>query len=201
MLIALRNSVHIWSGEESQVIDIALEENGYYLIDLNWEKFDLIPTDQDHFTESGFKSFCIDFVNNLSGLKGKRILILCDSTIDFWNYDENGNYTAYADGYLSMLLLKKDIRCVMDSVCGSGFVATPNFRSRLSNYDNNFFDVIIFVGGWNDYSHIETVTQSIRNTGRTARQKLIRKEDEILKLPDVGIEPTATGLKVLRSTI
>lgn len=172
MLIALKNSVHIWSGDESKVIDFAMEENGYYLIELDWDKFDLIPSDQDHFTKSGFQAFCNNFVKKLSGIKNKKILIICDSTIDYWNYDQDGNYTAYADGYISKMLLKNGIECVMDSVGGSGFVAGSNFRSRLSNYDNDFFDCIVFIGGWNDYSYIDCVNQYIRNTGRTARQKL-----------------------------
>lgn len=177
MLLALRTFVHIWAdGEHAQhlrQIDAALERNGFGLIDLDWAAFELLPDDSDHFTWAGLVQFSSHLARALRAYAPRleEIHIVGDSTIDFWNWDENESRTGAADAMVINDLREIGIRATIDVVCGSGFVAmsdsNEHFRARLSRGSRrnatppiapkasaaaagaNATNVLV-VGGWND---------------------------------------------------
>jgi hypothetical protein len=151
-MIALKLNTHIWMSRVNRKIDSYLKHKNIRLLELEWNNYELLENDRNHFTIKGFHKFSeslSDKINNIVP-SDSSLLILADSTIDYWNYDLENNKTNYADNYIKDLI---NSPVDIDSVCGSGFCAMKSkkqdFISRLkSNY--NKYDFILFIGGWND---------------------------------------------------
>lgn len=162
MLLALKNSVYIWQSNFSKEMDKILEKHGYTLITLPWETFELLENDQDHFTQSGYEKFLYSLGETLLPYgKNKKILILSDSTIGYWNTD-------------SKIILQPFGICAMISCCGVGYTTHPvNFRSTIWDLEQKY-DIVVMIGGWNDCNtYLPHVDKSVRNFTRTIKKKLI----------------------------
>ena len=153
MLLCLKNDVYIWKSDFSKQIDKILKKNGFTLIDLPWDNCELLKNDKEHFTRRGNHKF-VEYLRNILDPYGidKKILILSDSTLGYWN--DTGN-------------LPYDII----SYCGVGYTTHPvNFRSMSWNLIDKY-DIILVIGGWNDkYTDISLVDKSIRNFTRTIKK-------------------------------
>lgn len=132
-------------------IDAVLLENGSIpLPDVDVGAFAL-EEDGDHFTREEYPQFAAQLAHSLRNMKYP--LIVSDSTIDWHNHDPNWNRTGWATDALQRALSG---RCVVDVVCGSGFVAhaaqNEHFYTRISRHlraNRKITDVVI-LGGWND---------------------------------------------------
>jgi hypothetical protein len=93
-------------------------------------------------------------------MDANNLLIVSDSTIDYWNYNDDGDETGEADRYLIEHLRAAGISAHVDAVCGSGFVAMrdtgSDFGSRVNRLGRGVYDTILVIGGWNDISHDTT---------------------------------------------
>ena len=169
-MYASKINTHIWKDHKYKKMDTVLKQNNFTLFELEWSNFTLYKNDTDHFTWNGFKSFAnslISFINSKS--EAISILILSDSTIDYWNW-QNNKYTERANNYIKNLL---KINIIIDAVSGSGFCAMKNknkdFVSRLNKIakSNKKYDLVIIIGGWNDYEYsIEEINDSIQQCNK-----------------------------------
>ena len=156
MLLSLRNNVYIWQSEFARGMDKILENKGFTLMDFPWEECELLPNDLDHFTQGGNKNFVDYLVGILDSLSDKKILILVDSTLDYWNSTSEIPYDVI-------------------SCCGVGYTTYPrNFRSLIWDMRTKY-DIVLMIGGWNDkYSPIDRVSSSVQRFVRTLSQKIIK---------------------------
>lgn len=169
-MYATKINTHIWKDQKYKKIDNILKQNNFTLFELEWYNFTLYKNDTNHFTWNGFKSFAnslISFIKSKS--EANSILIISDSTIDYWNW-ENNKYTERANNYIKNLL---KINIIIDAVSGSGFCAMKNenkdFVSRLNKIakSNKKYDLVIIIGGWNDYEYsIEEINDSIQQCNK-----------------------------------
>ena len=169
-MYASKINTHIWKDEKYKKMDTILKQNNFTLFELEWNNFTLYKNDTDHFTWNGFKSFAnslISFINSKN--EANSILIISDSTIDYWNW-ENNKCTKRANNYIKNLL---KININIDTVSGSGFCAMNNenkdFVSRLNKIVkfNKKYDLVIIIGGWNDYQYsIEEIDDSIQQCNK-----------------------------------
>lgn len=108
-----------------------------------------LEADGDHYTVAAYERFARDLVALLP--RRGRVLIMTDSTVDFHNW-ENDTHTGWASEVLQAL--RPDT--VVDSVCGSGFVARArvgeHFYARLRERwkQGEEYSAVVFIGGWND---------------------------------------------------
>ena len=172
-LHALYTNVHIWQAPELKQLDVQLEANGIKMHPLSWKDYDVLDDDRDHFTWYGFTRFATDLARLVKTWRG-RTLVVSDSTIDYWNYNDAGERNSAANAYLESL----HPAMLIDAACGSGFEATranlTDFRTRLLRHPVNRYDHILFVGGWNDIhvdqdllkSAVKRVVASIRSNQR-----------------------------------
>lgn len=151
MILSLRTNVYMWKSPLNRYIDNKLNSIGIKLINLPWDKFELIKSDQDHFTWRGYKSFCKNFNVQLAHFfkTGTKIHIIADSTIDYWNYTSNFKYTGKANKFLKLYC--KDYKITIDAIAGSGYTTRNNFIDRIDNSIE--CDAVILIGGWNDVSY------------------------------------------------
>lgn len=156
MLLSLRNNVYIWQSEFAREIDEILENVGFTLIDFPWEECELLPNDLDHFTQVGNKNFVDYLVRILEPLSDKKILILADSTLGYWDSTSEIPYDVI-------------------SCCGVGYTTQPiNFRSLIWDMRTQY-DIILMIGGWNDkYSPMDMVSRCVERFVRTLSQKIIK---------------------------
>ena len=156
MLLSLRNNVNIRQSEFARGMDKILENEGFTLMDFPWEECELLPNDLDHFTQGGNKNFVDYLVGILDSLSDKKILILVDSTLDYWNSTSEIPYDVI-------------------SCCGVGYTTYPrNFRSLIWDMRTKY-DIVLMIGGWNDkYSPIDRVSSSVQRFVRTLSQKIIK---------------------------
>ena len=156
MLLSLRNNVNIRQSEFARGMDKILENEGFTLMDFPWEECELLPNDLDHFTQGGNKNFVDYLVGILDSLSDKKILILADSTLDYWNSTSEIPYDVI-------------------SCCGVGYTTYPrNFRSLIWDMRTKY-DIVLMIGGWNDkYSPIDRVSSSVQRFVRTLSQKIIK---------------------------
>ena len=149
VLHALYTNVHIWRSVDQQNVDEMLELSGIKMHRLAWERYDVLDDDRDHFTWAGFTRFADDLVRLIASFCGKT-LVIADSTIDHWNYNDDWQRNDMANMYMESLLPTIHV----DAVWGSGFAATrdnlTDFRTRLRNHSISNYDHVLFVGGWND---------------------------------------------------
>ena len=138
----LKTNVHIWKNKFLEDLDSILEQNGYIKIELNWENFELIEEDKNHFTLKGFIEFGNELVKKIIDLKIDNILIISDSTIGFYENKINR--------FIKYKLLKENIKCEINAINGSGFKAEPNFYSRVEMNKYKNYNNVLFIGGWND---------------------------------------------------
>lgn len=157
MLLCLRTNVYIWQSEFARGMDKILENEGFTLIDFPWEECELLPNDLDHFTQQGNKNFVDYLVRMLEPLSDKKILILADSTLGYWNSISKIPYDV--------------ITC-----SGVGYTTYPtNFRSLIWGIHTKY-DVIVMIGGWNDkYSPMDRISSSVQRFIRTLSQKISKK--------------------------
>lgn len=116
-----------------------------------------LEADGEHFTKDGQRAFHEAFSDALNRtIMDTRVLILSDSTIDFHNFSNDGEWTGWASAALKQTLAEHGIvDAVIDAICGSGFVARAqhgeHFYARLSHHlRNGYRGPVVFVGGWND---------------------------------------------------
>lgn len=152
LMIALRVNTFIWKSSFNKYVDNKLTQSGVKLLDLQWHLCEYVKNDPEHFTWKGFKTFCKLLKNKINEVlkNDSKIHIISDSTIDYNNYDKNYRYTGKANKFLKLYFNNK---VSIDAQCGSGFHAPINFIERLSKVPKN--SIVLFIGGWNDYSYSE----------------------------------------------
>jgi len=147
-MYAISVNAYIWKSPLRHYIDKTLSKYHFKLLSLPWNQFELLDNDSDHFTWTGYKNFCKSLKmvvdNNID--KDSSLYFLSDSTIDYWNYKDNGAYNGKANKYLKKILNRSNIK--IDALCGSGFYS---FNKRVNNAED--YDNIFIIGGWNDNSY------------------------------------------------
>jgi hypothetical protein len=136
---------------ELEQIDGALQDHGSIALpSLKLGAFAL-ESDGQHYTRAAFQRFADHLASSLGHLAYP--LIVSDSTIDWHNYDSEWECTEWASNVVRGAFSG---RCVVDAVCGSGFVArashNEHFYPRLSRHlrvNKDITDVVL-LGGWND---------------------------------------------------
>ena len=148
--------------EHLRRVDATLLECGSIpLPDLDVGAFAL-EEDGDHYTREEYPRFAAQLAHAIWFTKYP--LIVSDSTIDWHNYDSNGKGTGWASDVLRRALSD---RCVVDVVCGSGFVAraaqNEHFYTRVSKHLRTNRDItdVILLGGWNDEGRTEETCRAI----------------------------------------
>lgn len=132
-------------------VDEALLRNGSHaLAELDVGIFAL-EEDGDHYTREEYRRFAAQLARAVRDMPFP--LIVSDSTIDWHNRTWDWEWTGWASNVLSAALSN---RCIVDVVCGSGFVAraghNEHFYTRVSHHlrtDKRITDVVL-LGGWND---------------------------------------------------
>ena len=147
-------------------IDAVLLESGSIpLSDLDVGGFAL-EDDGDHYTREEYTRFAAQLAHSLRNMR--HPLIVSDSTIDWHNHDSNWNRTEWASNVLRRALSD---RCVVDVVCGSGFVAraaqNEHFYTRISTHlrTNRDLTEVVILGGWNDEGRTEEACRAIPRLG------------------------------------
>lgn len=131
------------------------------LDDLDVGAYDL-EADGEHYTIEEFPRFAAQLAHSLRAMKYP--LIVSDSTIDWHNRTANWEWTGWASNVVRDALRGQ---CVVDVVCGSGFVAradhNEHFYTRISKRlrnDPNVSDVVL-IGGWNDTGRTDEACAAI----------------------------------------
>ena len=143
-------------------IDAALLTSGSHpLQDLDVGSFAL-EDDGDHYTKEEYRRFVAQLSHAVRDMPYP--LIVSDSTIDWHNYAHDWEWTGWASSLLRDALSG---RCVVDAVCGSGFVAraaqNEHFYTRVSHHlrtNPNISDVVL-IGGWNDAGRTEEACHAL----------------------------------------
>tara|TARA_B110001452_G_scaffold96877_1_gene80151 strand:+ start:731 stop:1255 length:525 start_codon:yes stop_codon:yes gene_type:complete len=137
-------------------IDSALLESGSIpLTDLDVGTFAL-EEDGNHYTREDFPRFTAQLAHAVHHMEYP--LIVSDSTVDWHNYNSEWEWTGWASDVLRRALSD---RCVVDVVCGSGFVAraaqNEHFYTRVSQHirSNKGITDVVILGGWNDEGRTE----------------------------------------------
>ena len=142
-------------------IDAALVSSGSIpLSDVDVGAFAL-EDDGDHYTVDGYRRFVSQFAHAMRKLS--HPLIVSDSTIDWHNHiPSTWEYTGWASN-----VLRQTRPCVVDAVCGSGFVAraahNDHFYTRVSHHlrTNDRITDVVIVGGWNDAGRTDEACHAI----------------------------------------
>ena len=133
--------------------------------------------DGNHFTEQGQQSFHRALAHSIPYYD--TLLIICDSTIDYHNWDENGYWTGWANESMTNEFAP-DTSIIVDAVSGSGFKAHEkegnDFLSRLKwHVHNGYRGPVLFVGGWSDIHEDELdVFRSIQACSQLADKCTMR---------------------------
>ena len=157
-IFALKTNVEHWSSKKMKLIDKLLTSKKVNLLDIAWANCELLKNDKNHFTWRGLKNF-VDLLLNKCLFYGiYNIHIISDSTIAWWNYDNDGNFTNAASNLVVDEFRKKGIKATIQAINGTGFKRRYeedlDFASLLKNNDSNFKNTnILIVGGWNDEVH------------------------------------------------
>lgn len=154
---------HPWgSSDHLQRIDAALLESGSSpLPDLDVGAFAL-EEDGEHYTRDDYPRFTAQLAHSLWFMAYP--LIVSDSTIDWHNYNSKWEWTGWASDVLRQSLME---RCVVDVVCGSGFVAraaqNEHFYTRVAKHlrTNKKITDVVILGGWNDTGRTEEACHTI----------------------------------------
>ena len=158
-MYCVKTNVHIWKCSFTKSLDDIAVKNEFKLITLPWKEFRVLKNDTSHFTWNGFKKFAKALVNVLYNMNIRNVHIISDSTIDFWNWENDDTRSERANLFLEKIANNHNINCSIDAHCGSGFVAMKDvkqdFRTRLLKYELNNVNttdqhVTLFIGGWND---------------------------------------------------
>jgi hypothetical protein len=164
--LALKTAVEHWDCYKTRLIDNELQKNGFRLINMNWSAYQLLKYDRNHFTFFGFEIFCRDLSTILSIMGLTSISIVSDSTIGWFNYDDDYNFTNNGTKYLSKQLEKKGITNQIIAINGAGFKARHDEHLDFNNLVNkisNADDPILIIGGWNDLQYDNhDISESIR---------------------------------------
>lgn len=155
-------NVHVWQGDFLKRLDETIDQHPTlpYRFDLPWSSFDLLPDDADHFTWDGYVSFVDSLLEHVlvHWARHKRVHVLSDSTIDYWNWDEDWNETRRATTHMVDAFARRDVDVSVDAVSGSGFVAMrpqkKDFHTRFVAWKKNETagnaTLALVIGGWND---------------------------------------------------
>lgn len=154
---ALRTNVHIWACPFTEWLDATLQSQGVPLVDLPWSAFDVLEEDTLHFTRTGYIRFAKALAETVRALHvGSTLHILSDSTIDYWNWDDDGTYTGWASHYLESLLRPHVPHARVDAIVGSGFLASDSsFRRRIGPPGTP----TLIIGGWNDQAYARAAVE------------------------------------------
>ena len=152
MLFWVTVNTHIWKCDEAMMFDkIALNPpNRSIEISIDWSQYKL-KSDKLHIRESEFERFAREFVEKIARHNPPSpLLILTDSTIDYYNDEQN-----CANKFIEELLLEKNIVAHIDAICGSGFVAESqnnnHIHRRLKRGISHYApESIMLMAGWND---------------------------------------------------
>lgn len=121
-----------------------------------------LEEDGDHYTREEYPRFVAQLAHSVENMN--HPLIVSDSTIDWHNYDSDWNRTGWASDLLRRTLSGQ---CVVDVVCGSGFVAraaqNEHFYTRVSKHLRTNRDItdVVVLGGWNDEGRTEEACRVI----------------------------------------
>lgn len=179
-LLALKVSTYIWESPQARKLDGILSNNGIRLLDFPWGNCELLENDSNHFTRQGLIQFCENLGSVLHKEKVKRVWIVSDSTIDFWNWDRHGKYTGNASRMLNASLMRWHIEHVaLSAWCGSGFEALKKDKKDLGSLLRNTLkdekfttappDSILIIGGWNDLASENAFITTDRSMNNTIR--------------------------------
>ena len=168
--LALKTAVGHWDCSTTKFIDSELVKNGFRLINMNWSGYQLLKHDRNHFTFLGFEIFCRDLSTILSIMGLTSISIVSDSTIGWFNYDDNYNFTNSGSKYLSKQLEKRGIKNQIIAINGSGFKARHDeyldFTNLIYKISNADYPILI-IGGWNDVQYNDDdIAESIRKMSK-----------------------------------
>jgi len=151
-----------WESEHLRRLDETLLRCGSQpLTDLDVGAFGL-EEDGDHYTRVEFRRFVAQLAHSLRDMP--HPLIVSDSTIDWCNYTREWEWTGWASDVVRTAL---ENRCVVDVVCGSGFVArasqNEHFFTRTSHHLRTNRDItdVVFLGGWNDAERTSHACEAI----------------------------------------
>ena len=177
MYLALQTNTYIWQSEFLQNLDVALQREGFGLLQLPWQKYELLVRDTDHFTWRGYCAFSRGLAEVLSSVRVESpVTIYADSTVDYHNYDRAHNFTGRANDQLLRDLQRKGINATVDAVSGSGFSAMRksrmHFSARAKGNPSN--GSVIVIGGWNDATFaLEQVVKDVRTFLKVSQQQNI----------------------------
>lgn len=107
--------------------------------------------DGEHYTRNEYRRFVHLFKKCVENMPYP--LIVSDSTIGWHDWTDDWVWTGWASDHLRTALSGQ---CVVDVVCGSGFVArahqNEHFYTRVSHHlrTNPGITDVVLVGGWND---------------------------------------------------
>lgn len=110
-----------------------------------------LEDDGNHYTQTEYRRFVTHLVHAVRDMP--HPLIVSDSTIDWHNYTRDWEWTGWASSCIRDAL---GGRCVVDAVCGSGFIAraaqNEHFYTRVSHHLRTNRDIsdVVLLGGWND---------------------------------------------------
>lgn len=144
----------VWRHPELASVDTSLRHCGSHPIALNWSRYEY-EADAEHFRATSVPRFCTDLVQALP-LQGQRTLVVSDSTIGWHDWGDDAQRSGWASALLASFLPPGS---AVDAVNGSGFVAqsraNQHFRARLATRlrRGERYDMVVFVGGWNDRWH------------------------------------------------
>lgn len=112
-----------------------------------------LEEDGDHYTRAAHVLFSRALAAALRGV-ARHPLVVADSTVDYHNWTEDGEWTGWASATLRSAL---GAGATVDAVCGSGFVAradhNEHFYTRIAHHLRHAEvrpDAVVVLGGWND---------------------------------------------------
>ena len=161
-LLATRTNVGRWANDYFAQLDQALVEAGFTLVDLEWERFEVLARDPDHFTAKGFGAFRADLGRALTRTGGSGAMtVVSDSTIDHLNRDDP---TRPADAAVVRSLSRHGVNATVITRGGSGFLARRDERQDFVSLAEGVVlrarpTAWLFIGGWNDHGAGYTVQQ------------------------------------------
>lgn len=166
----VRTNVAPWRSDALARIDAYLAAIGSTPVGLSFAEYDYLD-DGMHFTKRSQRAFHVALARLLrSDALPKPLLVLTDSTIDYHDENDDGQWTGWASDHLSKRLDTHDV--VVDTVGGSGFVAgaseLDHFYARLSTHRRaGFCGSVLFIGGWNDVAYpANAIRDAIRGCAR-----------------------------------
>ena len=176
-LLALKTNIEHWRSNKMQFIDKTIGKYDVKQLDLQWSNCELLKDDKNHFTLRGLKMFIKLLIQKLVLLGIKDVHVISDSTIAWWNYDNDSNFNNVASDLFIYECRRKGINASINAINGAGFRKRYDegldFPSLLNNTSINSYTTILIIGGWNDESvDQETIESSINKFMRIYKSKI-----------------------------